>query len=176
MARGHIYSTMTRQNAANLLESLAKEHLLKNPNAIIDSDKSIQAFGCYTITKTKFGYNIYKNRVKINQLGLKKSALCWCIADKYGVCALANDINQFDKELDRRYSEIEYYKHVLKLNDDRKSIMLNRLSDSLVKANHIKNQLDKCVNRAKYWQHKGFNNETARLGFKPQDSTIPKGI
>jgi hypothetical protein len=39
----------------------------------------------------------------------------------------------------------------------------------------IAEQLDKCINLAKYWQIRGFNNETARTGRTPPHRTNRPG-
>ena len=62
------------------------------------------------------------------------------------------------------------------VSTERKSVIADRLFESVLKAKHIQKQLDKCVNQAKYWQQKGFNNETARLGIKPSDRKFAEGI
>ena len=46
-----------------------------------------------------------------------------------------------------------------------------KLTHRREKLKHIKLQLDKCVSLAKYWQLKGFNNETARTGRQPTNRT-----
>jgi hypothetical protein len=169
---------VNKQKAAALLQQLAQEHLLSNPNSIISSKDSVQAFGCYTISLKDHLYHVYKNRVLAVTVCSRKSALSWCIADKYKVTPLAENIEHYDRELDRKNSEIAHYKNVLHANvpTERKSIIADRLFESILKAKHIHNELDKCVNRAKYWQQKGFNNETARLGIKPSDRKLAEGI
>jgi hypothetical protein len=40
----------------------------------------------------------------------------------------------------------------------------------------VSDQLTKCVNLAKYWQIRGFNNETARTGRSASQRTSRPGI
>ena len=39
-----------------------------------------------------------------------------------------------------------------------------KLETKIIRKKQLENQLTKCVNLAKYWQQRGFNNETARTG------------
>jgi hypothetical protein len=178
MVKRNLHSSVNKQQAAALLQQLAQEHLLNNTNSIVNSKDCLQAFGCYTVSLKHNLYHIYKNRVLVETVCSRKSALCWCIADKYKIEALANSIKNYDQDLDRKNSEIAHYKNVLHadVSTERKSVIADRLFESVLKAKHIHKQLDKCVNQAKYWQQKGFNNETARLGIKPSDRKFAEGI
>lgn len=169
---------MKKQQAAALLQKLAQEHVLNDTNTIVSNQDYFQAFGCYTVYLKNNLHHIYKNRVLVETVCSRKSALCWCIADKYKIKALSASIKNLDQDLDRKNSEIAHYKNVLQADvpTERKSVIADRLLESVLKAKHIHNQLNKCVNRAKYWQQKGFNNETARLGIKPSDRKFAEGI
>ena len=73
-----------------------------------------------------------------------------------------------DRQLGYRKMEILHYVNCIKNSADefQKGILFDRLYNSKNQALLIKKQLDKCVNSAKYWQQKGFENETSRLGIK----------
>ena len=86
---------MNKQRAAALLQQLAQEHLLNNTNSIVNSKDCLQAFGCYTVSLKDNVYHIYKNRVLMETVCSRKSALCWCIADKYKIETLADSIKNY---------------------------------------------------------------------------------
>lgn len=178
MASSNLRGRINSQQAANFLENLTKTHLFNNPNGILQSEDSIQAFGSYSINKTKSGYKIYKNRVETAETTTAKNALAWCIADKYCISNLKEKILQYDSELANKHATIAFLKHainhVTELN--RVTVLEDKLQDTLYKAKHTKNLLDKCINRAKYYQLKGFENETSRLGIKTSSRKISKGI
>ena len=73
-----------------------------------------------------------------------------------------------DKQLGYKQMEIIHYVNCIKSSTDifQKDVLFDRLYNSKSQAVAIKKQLNKCVNLAKYWQQKGFENETSRLGIK----------
>jgi hypothetical protein len=90
------------------------------------------------------------------------------VADKYGKDSLARDLISFDQEVERRSDEIMYYRKTLADSQDsvQRFVAADRLSESLIRLKYAQEQLAKCVNLAKYWQLKGFKDETARIGIK----------
>jgi hypothetical protein len=97
-----------------------------------------------------------------------KVAISWCIADKYGKDSLAYDLIAHEQEVERRSDEIVYYRNTLAHSQDStlKFVVADRLVESQARLKYAQEQLDKCVNLAKYWQLKGFKDETARIGIK----------
>ena len=142
--------------------------MIDNPNAIIDTGNSINVFGIYTIIKNKEDFTVYKNRVEQVIFNVVKHALSWCIFDKYKLLDSKNRILEFDKQFGYKQMEIIHYVNCIKGsgNTFQKGILFDRLYNSKSQAVAIKKQLNKCVNLAKYWQQKGFENETSRLGNK----------
>jgi len=153
--------------AQNLLESLARQHLIGRNN-IFQVDDSIRAFGCYTIVKTANSYNIYRGSTLAFSPANTRIAIAWCVADKYNHFALLRDIEISSAELERLENDIDHYRGFIKLNqdNDRNEIILHRLHTTILRQKYIKNRLDKCIDVAKYMQQKGFDNETARIGLK----------
>lgn len=178
MASSNLRGKLSNRQAADFLENLTQNHLFNNPNGILQSEDSIQAFGAYSINKTKFGYKIYKNRVETAETASAKNALAWCIADKYYVKNLKEKILQYDAELASRNATISFLKNAIShVNEtSRITVLEDKLQDTLYKAKHTRNLLDKCINSAKYYQLKGFENETSRLGIKTSSRKISKGI
>jgi len=166
------------QKATKLLNKITENHLFNNPNSVLKAGDTIQAFGAYTIRKEKNSYSISKNRVFITEISTAKNSLAWCIADKYNLKHVREQISQLDKTFNYKQAEIEFLKHVINSNVEmsRKLIIEDKLQTLLIKTNLIKKQLNKCIDRAKYCQLKGFENETSRLGLKTSSRTISKGI
>jgi hypothetical protein len=154
--------------AEAMLERLAKEHLINNPNAIMRVDESILAFGRYTIVKTTEGYQINRGITPTIKSCTGRVALSWCIADKYGKNQLAQELISLDTDIFRLQQDINVYKyHLNKTKEiERQYVLSDRLTESLARLKYKKDLLDKCLNSAKYWQEKGFNDETARFGLK----------
>jgi hypothetical protein len=161
-----------------MLERLTRDHLLNNSNAIIRLDDEIRAFGKYTITRTPRSYQVYRSATLAAEPSSSKVAISWCVADKYGKDALAQQLLTLDQEVERRQNEISHYKYTLEISEDtvRKSVTNDRLVESQVRLKHAQEHLEECLNLAKYWQQKGFRDETARIGIKNQNTTKPEGI
>jgi hypothetical protein len=166
------------KKVAQVLKQLTDQHLFNDPNGVIANKEVIHAFGMYTILHKKGSYNVYKSNVLRVQTGSSRSALAWCIANKYNIDALAQKIVDFDRLFYNKKNEIHHYTAAMHENKDleRRYILFNRLEQSILYANKYKEQLNKCINSAKYWQQKGFENETSRLGIKPTGKQIAEGI
>lgn len=177
MATGNIRS-ISRTKAAELLEKITQSHLLNSPNSILQTEHSIQAFGAYHINKMPNSFKIYKNLVAVAETATARSALAWCIADKYCVKNLRNKILELDNQLNIKQTDICFFKHTINNSKDsaQRFAIEDKLQDAIYKARQLKNQLDKCLNSAKYYQLKGFENETSRLGLKTSSRKISKGI
>jgi len=168
---------LTNSQVAQRLQELVDRHLFNNPNTILKNKDSIRAFGIYTIRSTDGYYTVYRNRVLQTHLFAAKSALAWCVADKYLLKSLKQRIKNLDHDLGYRKNEIEIMKSAIaSVSSDRKYIIEDKLQTSIMRAQRARNQLNKCLNSAKYYQLKGFENETSRLGIKTSSTTVAEGI
>jgi Na+/phosphate symporter len=100
------------------------------------------------------------------------------VADKYGKDKLAQQLLTLDQEVERRQNEISHYRYTLENSQDsvKKSVASDRLYESQVRLKYAQEHLEECLNLAKYWQQKGFDDETARIGIKNQNTTKPEGL
>lgn len=157
--------------AEQVLEKIAREHLMGS-NAIVFMDNEITAFGRYTIRRNKNKYSVYRLEQLAAEPFSSRVAISWCVADKYNQTRLAKELINLETELERRENEINHYKAFLKRTNDqqKKLVIMDRLHESIMRSRQIKDQLNKCINSAKYWQQKGFENETVRTGLKKQSS------
>lgn len=178
LATQSVRPKISEHQAQLMLERLTKDHLLNNSNAIIRLDDTVRAFGRYTITRTARSFQVYRSATLAVEPSSSKVAISWCVADKYGKDSLAQELILYDQEVERRSDEIMYYRHTLAHSEDsvQRFVAADRLIESQVRLKHAQEQLDKCVNLAKYWQLKGFKDETARIGIKNQNTTKPQSI
>lgn len=171
-------SKVTPQQAESLLEKLAYEHLINAPNVIMQLDDVIHAFGKYTIHKTKQGYQIYRGATLAAETTTSRVAISWCVADKYNRYELALNLLSLESQVDRRQDEIRYFKYIIDNTKDliKKDIASDRLAHSQIEVKTALEQLNKCLNQAKYCQQKGFKDETARFGIKSTNTTKSEGV
>jgi len=141
------------------LPSLAK-------NIIVPANDGYEAFGVYHICKNRGRFRVEKYAAIVGDFSHMRTALSWCVADKYHQHRLADDILRLDQvhqtlgdDLQVRTRLAQSLKpanraEAIKIKIDRKRMAIE----------DVKFRLDKCINLAKYWQLRGFNNETARAG------------
>ena len=169
MAGHDLRGKITEEQATRMLERMAREQFLDNPNALFRGEgDDVHAFGRYLIHRTEDGYQIFRGATLAAQTDSSRVAISWCIADKLNKHTLTQEILWADQAVAWRTREIEYYRHTLDRTTDftKKCIVTDRLTDALTKLRYARDRLDKCLNLAKYWQQKGFNDETARTGIK----------
>lgn len=151
-----------------MLERIAREQYLDNPNAIFQEGDDIWAFGRYLIHPAGDGYQIFRGATLAAQTGSSRVAISWCVADKLNRFQITQEMLWADQEVLWRQQEIQGYRHTLDRTQDsvKKFVVQDRMADAQIKLRYARERLDKCLNLAKYWQQKGFNNETSRLGIK----------
>lgn len=160
---------MKAQRAEALLAKIANEHLIvNNTNVIFREGEEVHAFGKYIIKKSDSKYQIYRGSTLVAEPSLIKVAISWCVADKYSQNELAVQLLALDKAIEYRNADIKQYRYSLSrpIENSKKDIILDRLTQSIARNNRDTEQLDKCLSSAKYWQLKGFNNETSRIRIK----------
>jgi hypothetical protein len=155
-----------------MLGNLLKEQVLGNPNVIARLDQTIRAFGKYLIKPDQGDFFVYRGATFAAQVSSARIALSWCIADKLGKHELAREIQALDRQIGWRESDIIYHSHTQDATSDpiKKSIASDRLHESRARSKQARERLSKCVDLAKYWQLKGFRDETARIRIKNQST------
>lgn len=153
--------------AMQRLEQLVEAEVeqLKN-HTIFDDGNHYYVFGRYEIVKKSAGnYQVIKGNTPIKTFSASRSALSWCIADKYNNNELANNIQKLDEEKIRLSNDLAVRQQILKKIQDpqRKEITFTKITARKQSLKLIENRLAKCVSLAKYCQIRGFNrDETAR--------------
>jgi hypothetical protein len=135
------------------------------PNFIWRNDAGeYELFGKYRIVPTRPGYTVYCHANAVGEFSSTKTAVSWCVADKYRDYNLAREIYNTDSRLTAVSNDVFVRAGVAnrsKRADFRESIDI-KLESKIIRRKELENQLTKCVNLAKYLQQRGFDNETAR--------------
>ena len=131
-----------------------------------NSDGDYTVFGKYSIVKESTGYRVHCSLTDVGVFYSTKSALSWCIADKFKQYNVARDLMQLDSNLHHLTVDISARAAIgdSTKNTEQREIILTKLENKILKKKEIENRLAKCVNWAKYYQQRGFDNETARIG------------
>lgn len=141
---------------------------LKNleDKSIFLDDGIYHVFGNYSIQPRDDGFLVTKHRQMIEEFGSLRAAMAWCSADKLGKSHLSKSIVDLERKRKVVGQDLVARSYLAKKIQD-----CNRREAAEIKIDHrrrkiriIENQLDKCINLAKYWQIQGFNNETPRTG------------
>lgn len=156
-----------KQQAMQRLEKLLAqdiEHL--KDTAIFKDGKKFYAFDRYMIEPELDQYRVTKYSCDMGLFASLRSATSWCIADKYNQIKLGMELKRLDQHKELLSSDITARETLNRKTQDpiRREIVDAKLSTKKIQLRAISEQLDKCVNLAKYWQIRGFNNETARTG------------
>jgi len=158
---------MKPQQALKKLQKLVSADLPDlERNAIIRDGRDIVAFGCYKITPKNGMFFVTRWTNDIGEFSSSRLALSWCIADRYQKHKLSWDIKRFSEQQNLLLADLHTRSALLKNIQQphwRENVEL-KVQRKRQRLQQIEIQLDKCVNLAKYWQLRGFNNETARTG------------
>lgn len=140
--------------------TLTNNLIWKNDNG------NYEVFDHYLIVIEKEGYRVYCSATDVGLFNSTKSALSWCIADKYKHFNLARDILTLDNKLSSLINDITIRANLADKSKNpvfRETIEI-KLETKIIHKKQVEQELTKCVNYAKYCQQRGFNNETIRTG------------
>jgi hypothetical protein len=156
---------MTKDQA---MERLIREEFKQTLPFLIwqNEDGEYEAFGKYRIVPEEQGYSVYINDDEQGFFNSTRTALSWCVADKYARYNLARDLLSYDNMLAFISNDIFVRAGVANKTTDPvlKESIETKLEPKIIQKRVVQEQLDKCVNWAKYLQQKGFENEIARSG------------
>ena len=161
------------------LEQLAQQGLdLVKHNMIWQASGRYHVFGEYEIAATKQGCELTCSRRDPQRFSGVKSALAWCIAHKYQRHDVAQEIAELDQRRQRDTADLEVRSYLARrhTNADRRETAMLKVHQRRQQLELTELRLDKCINLAKYWQIRGFNNETARTGRTASPRTSRPGI
>jgi hypothetical protein len=145
----------------------ALQEELKNTlsNSIWKNDDGVyEVFGNYKVSPHDTGFMVTTNRKEIGIFSSTKTALSWCIADKYSHYELARELMYIDLELINLNNDISVRMSLVQQSEDSeyRDLVSTKMEPKIQRRIHLQHRLVRCVNIAKYWQQRGFLNETAR--------------
>lgn len=144
------------------------------PNFIWRNDHGdYELFGKYRIVSNRPGYTVYCAANSVGEFSSTRTAVSWCVADKYRNYNLARDILRTDNRLGAISNDIFVRMGVAsrsKRPEFRESID-TKLETKIIRRKELEQQLSKYINLAKYLQQRGFDNETARSGRATKNQT-----
>lgn len=158
---------MKKTSEINRIEQFVIEQYDEVKQNIIIKDNGVYyVFDAYTITKiNNLTYTVSRLRRDPKNFGSLKSAISWCIADKFGQLELAVKIYHLDSLRSDMLNDLQVRQELAKgiTDRDRKEAIDYKIRFKKHSFELVEKQLSKCINLAKYWQIKGFNrDETSR--------------
>jgi hypothetical protein len=154
-------------NKEQKLENWAEREIQRNMHTMIvpDDQGGFIAFGKYWIQPTGTGYAVKNWADVIHEFGSKRTAISYCIADKNNLIPLAIRIKSLDTTQqflanDIRCRQLQCSKTQSQNFYDNVDV---KVQPTIARYQAVTDELEKCLNRAKYIQIRGFHNETARI-------------
>jgi hypothetical protein len=153
-------------NREEKLELFAERELKRHISSLIldDGTGAIMVFGKYYIQQVGNRYQVSNWDSAIHCFSSKKIAMSYCTADHSRNYNLSNMILVLDRKKQALAADI-YCRKTLGERGRHESfyeIINMKIQPKIDLYNSVNSELEKCVNRAKYLQIRGFNNETAR--------------
>ena len=149
------------------------------PNVIIPLDNgAYEVFDKYQIIPQHPGYLVMCHATEAGIFHSTRTAMSWCIADKYKDYNLARELLNLDNKLYNLNNDI-VLRATIADRSNRPEFRENvgtKLETKIIHKKIVENQLFNCVNLAKYLQQRGFNNETQRIGRGQPNKTSRQGI
>jgi hypothetical protein len=138
-------------------------------NLIVSEGNQYFLFGLYELEKSPHSVSVADKNNFIGVFSSTKTAVAWCIADKLNQLNIARRIQQLDNEYIRHTDDINIKRRLVSQSHDWdfKDTVSVKISMQQAQRQAIEAELTKCVNVTKYWQYRGFNNETQRISRAP---------
>lgn len=152
------------------LEKLAIAELTAlTDNLFLQDGNEYILFGRYLVTRQTGGVTVVVNNNQVGIFTSTKTAASWCVANKCKQQNLADRILQLDTALLRQKSDIQMRRALAKQSNDFDfwNTVQVKIDRRVEQVKSIEAELTKCVKLAKYWQYRGFHNETERTGRNP---------
>ena len=150
------------------LEQFATKEIRRLSDSLIvpDGKNGYNVFGKYHIMPVADQFMVkIKNRDPLT-FGSKRSAISWCVADRLNQISLARDIHLLDNKKHSLAADIKCRRALAERSrsqDFYESVTI-KMQNKVDYYHALSNELEKCINSAKYWQIRGCSNETERPG------------
>lgn len=150
--------------SSDKLLKLARQELPKLAgNLIVPHEQGYRAFGRYNIVPRDNLFLVTEHSHDRGCFGSTRSALSWCIADKYHQFDLARQILELDQRSTWAQECIQTRSQIAERSSEtQKNLIAVKLQHRRAKKYQIDLELEKCIRRAKYLQNRGFANDTQR--------------
>jgi hypothetical protein len=141
-------------------------------------DGSYEVFGVWNIRHCNDSVVVSKRNNVVEKFSSLKSAVSWCIAEKYHQQSLAFEIRQLDNDLQRLAPTDHVYRRMLSRVKDpsQRIVVATKGQEAHIKHKIATEQMDRCIARAKYLQIRGFNDEIARTRRPAPNRTSRDGV
>ena len=160
----------TLDKSYNKLRNLTLQSLQSlSSNIIVKINDDFVVFDRYKISPTSDGYfTLFRNDILVHEFTNSRNALAYCILENRGRIEEAFELMWGDKRIQRLDVDINRQSHIIKTtkDEDRKELMAMRLTQDVAQRGQVKIKLKGTIELAKYYQQKGFDNETARTSKK----------
>jgi hypothetical protein len=133
-------------------------------NAIFQESGVYHAFGIYEILKKPLAVIVTVKQEQIREFSSIKTAISWCVAEKNKNYTLSRNLETADFDTIRLANDVaasQALLHTLK-DRERRRVVRDKLEQKQAQLTHAQERLSKCINLAKYFQLRGFNDELAR--------------
>lgn len=155
---------MTREQK---LERWAEREVRRNLHTMIVDDESggYVAFGRYHLRPNYQTFEVYTlGENLVGTFSNKRTAISWCVADNNNQFKLAQSIRQLDTKKQILSADIHCRRQLADRSRDAgfSEVVLTKLQPKVLQHTWVDQELEKCLNSAKYIQLRGFQNETAR--------------
>lgn len=133
-------------------------------NFIVKEGNVYHAFERYQIIPQKGRVVVKRYGNDMGEFTTTRTAMGWCVADKYNQLNLADDIFKLDQQRGRIRDDLEVQERMLPRfrGADHREILRLKIDTKKRLLKDTEERLDKCVGVAKYWQIRGFNDEIER--------------
>ena len=150
-----------------------KEFQNLTPNLIWPNEEGYEVFGHYQIQPLTPGYRVVCGISEVGEFSSTRTALSWCIADKYQSFNTAREILRLDNKLTQLKNDIHTRAAIgdRSKNPGLRETILTKLESKIIQKKLLENQLNKLINWAKYIQQRGFEDETQRSGRSQPNKT-----
>jgi len=153
-------------NSEEKLERFAEREFRKNlHNIILDDDEGGWiAFGKYKISPAGLDFTVETTDNYVSRFTSKRTAISWCVADRFHQYKLANEILNLDNKKRLTSADIQTRQATARnsRSENFAEIVETKIQPKIEMLKSVSAELEKCVNSAKYLQLRGFSNETAR--------------
>lgn len=160
-------------------QMLASDLVLAESNMITPCSPGVyDVFGRWKLRDQQHQVEITARDRLVGRFSNVRSALSWCIAEKYQQHELSHNIRNLDRDLQRFHAAHDAYREILtRITDPQRRWVVGVKSDeATLRYRQAAERMSIYVSRAKYLQIRGFNDEIARTRRPAPHRTSRDGV